>query len=98
MRALPTAVAVLLLIASVAGAVGPVSAGAVAFPAVDEPAPDRPQVDDENRTFRTLSTANETPARAGTTVRGANLGSALDLSVDDADAAIETAAIVRAVE
>ena len=71
--------------------------------AADSAAPSRPQtgpsqVDRENLTFRTLSA----PAGADTPVSsaplGANLGPALSFSVDDADAAAETAAVVDRIE
>lgn len=107
MRALPAALAVLLLVASVAGAMAPAAAGGAtadpsdpvsdALDALDD-GPDRSQVDEANRTFRTLSTPADAEPRVGTTTRGANLGSSLGFSVDETDAAFETALVVQRIE
>jgi len=112
---------VLLLLASIAGAVSPAAvAGAVADPVGEgtesvagntEPAaasvaptvenaadaldgadgdPDRPQVDAENLTFRTLSTPIGVATRVESGSRGANLGSSVGFAVGETDAAMET--------
>lgn len=65
--------------------------------------PSRPQtgpsqIDESNLTFRTLSAPADADSRIGSDLRGANLGSALSFSVADADAAVETAAIVDRIE
>ena len=63
-----------------------------------EEAPERSQVDPANRTFRTLGTPGGVEARAGSSVRGANLGSSIGFAVDGTDAAMETAAVVQQIE
>ena len=129
MRALPLSLAMLLLLASIAGAVSPAAvAGAVADPVGEgtesvagntEPAaasvaptvenaadaldgadgdPDRPQVDAENLTFRTLSTPIGVATRVESGSRGANLGSSVGFAVGETDAAMETAAVVQRIE
>jgi hypothetical protein len=129
MRALPISLSVLLLLASIAGAVSPAAvAGAVADPVGEgtesvagntEPAaasvaptvenaadaldgadgdPDRPQVDAENLTFRTLSTPIGVATRVESGSRGANLGSSVGFAVGETDAAMETAAVVQRIE
>lgn len=108
MRALPITLALLLLLAPVAGAVSPAAvAGAVAEPAsegtavgLDGPdgAPDSPQVDPANLTFRTLSTPSDVDTRFGSGDRGANLGSSIGFAVDETDAAMQTAAAVERIE
>jgi len=125
MRALPISLAMLLLLAPIAGAVSPAAvAGAVADPAPAtgsaaegtdstaasvEPAAiggfdatgtdrDRPQVDSENLTFRTLSAPSDVDTRFGSGSRGANLGSSVGFAVDETDAAMETAAVVQRIE
>ncbi|AZQ13676.1 Ig-like domain-containing protein [Halorubrum sp. PV6] len=60
--------------------------------------PERSQVDPANRTFRTLGTPGGVEARAGSSVRGANLGSSIGFAVDGTDAAMETAAVVQQIE
>ncbi|GAB7010184.1 DUF7094 domain-containing protein [Halorubrum trueperi] len=60
------------------------------------PAPQ--QVDDANLTFRTLSTPDGVESRTGSTARGANIGPSLDFSVDEANAAMETAGVVQRIE
>lgn len=64
----------------------------------NEEAPARSQLDPANRTFRTLSTPSGADTRAGSSVRGANLGSSVGFAVDQTDAAMETAAVVQQVE
>ncbi|KDS92205.1 hypothetical protein FK85_00995 [Halorubrum saccharovorum] len=118
MRALPISLAVLLLLAPIAGAMSPAAvAGEVADPAtatgsiaegtgsvaggLDSTTDgdlDRPQVDSENLTFRTLSTPSGVDTRFGSGIRGANLGSSVEFSVDETDAAMETAAVVQRIE
>ena len=107
MRALPAVLAVLLLVAPVTGAVAPAVAsgptvdveGSVsdALDALDDRT-DRPQVDAENRTFRTLSMPADAEPRIGSTTHGANLGPSLGFAVDETDAAVETAAVVQRIE
>jgi hypothetical protein len=128
MRALPiAAVAVLLIVAPVAGVTAP---GAVS-PSVDSvesadsappAAPDlpaapaspgssmssadpmaaadqpAPQLETTNLTLRTLSTPPGAETRVGTYARGPDLGSALGFATADADAAVETAAVVDRIE
>jgi len=129
MRALPLSLAMLLLLASIAGAVSPAAvAGAVADPVgegtesaagnaesvaasvdptIENAADaldgadgdrDRPQVDTENLTFRTLSTPSGVDTRVESGSRGANLGSSVGFAVDETDAAMETAAVVQRIE
>ncbi|WP_418284118.1 DUF7094 domain-containing protein [Halorubrum sp. DTA46] len=131
MRALPVVIVVVLLIAPIAGAIGPVAAGGVGTASTDagaqdthtatedtptvvsavgatatergalgEPdeSADRPQVDEANLTFRTLSTPADAEARVGISRHGANLGSSVSFAVDETDAAMETAAVVRRIE
>jgi hypothetical protein len=110
MRALQiAAVAVLLLVAPVAGVTAP---GAV--PQSAEPASGAdssasadstvtagqvtPQVDRANLTLRTLSTPTEAETRVSTSTRGPDLGSSLGFATADADAAVETAAVVDRIE
>ena len=129
MRALPISLAVLLLLAPIAGAVSPAAvagaatvpptaaegtdsattdvaaagaaspsentAGALGGPTGD---PDRPQVDAGNLTFRTLAAPSDVDTRSGSERRGANLGPSVGFAVDEADAAMETAAIVQRIE
>jgi len=136
MRALQISLAVLLLLAPIAGAVSPAAvagaatvpptaaegtdsasggvdsvttdvaaagaaspsentAGALGGPAGD---PDRPQVDAGNLTFRTLAAPSDVDTRSGSERRGANLGPSVGFAVDEADAAMETAAIVQRIE
>jgi len=57
-----------------------------------------PQVDRANLTFRTLSTPSGAETRVGTYSRGPDLGSSLGLATADADAAVETAAVVSRIE
>ncbi len=91
---------------AVVGGSGPVeidSADPVAVDSADPVAPSRPQtgpsqIDRENLTFRTLSAPADADPRVGSVLRGANLGPALSFSVDDADAAAETAAVVDRIE
>jgi len=111
MRAPPVVLVVVLLIAPIAGAIAPVAAGGAdtaatsgdestavsALSGTDAPT-DRPQVDEANLTFRTLSTPTDADPRVGTSTRGANLGSSLSLAVDETDAAMETAAVVQRIE
>ena len=105
MRALPIAVvAVLLLVAPVAGVTAP---GAVS------PSPDptqssaptsttagqtTPQIDTANLSLRTLSTPIGATTRVSTYTRGPDLGSSLGFASADADAAFETAAVVDRIE
>ncbi|WP_128904214.1 DUF7094 domain-containing protein [Halorubrum amylolyticum] len=128
MRALPIALAALLLIAPIAGAVSPAAVvGAVPDSDAGDAAPDSAaagdaapdsasvdatagalapaepdgehrQVDEGNLTFRTLSTPDGVDARTGGGVRGADIGSSLGFAVDETDAAMETAAVVRRIE
>ncbi|WP_050031884.1 Ig-like domain-containing protein [Halorubrum halophilum] len=118
MRALPISLAVLLLLAPIAGAMSPAAvAGEVADPAtatgsiaeetgsvaggLDSTTDgdlDRPQVDSENLTFRTLSTPSGVDTRFGSGIRGANLGSSVEFAVDETDAAMETATVVQRIE
>ncbi|MDZ5812251.1 hypothetical protein U4E84_12950 [Halorubrum sp. AD140] len=116
MRALPVAVAMLLLVVPIAGAMSPGAAGSAppasvgtdatvagtgvsVFDAADaSQASDPRQVDESNLTFRTLSSPPDADVRIGGGARGANLGSSLSLSVGDADAAVETAAVVDRIE
>ncbi|WP_144924387.1 DUF7094 domain-containing protein [Halorubrum salsamenti] len=108
MRALPISLAVLLLLAPIAGAVSPAAAaGAPPHPAaesaigaldgVDEDR-DRPQVDTGNLTFRTLSTPVDVDTRFGSERRGADLGSSIGFAVDETDSAMETAAVIERIE
>lgn len=123
MRALPAVFVLLLVLAPIAGAVGPVAAGGSdaldpaaaggsdADPSIaattsepvltsdtaDAPA-DRPQIDEANLTFRTLSTPADASSRVEIGPRGANLGSSLSFGVDETDAAMETAAVVQRIE
>lgn len=84
----------------------PVAADSIAAGSADPVAPVAPprpqtgpsQVDRENLTFRTLSAPADADPRVSSVSRGANLGSALSFSVDDAGAAAETAAVVDRVE
>lgn len=85
---------------AVVGATDPVAADSVGSAAVD---PSRPQtgpsqIDESNLTFRTLSAPVDADARVASAPRGANLGPALSFSVDDVDAAVETAAVVDRIE
>ncbi|QWC19544.1 hypothetical protein [Halorubrum sp. 2020YC2] len=57
-----------------------------------------PQVDRANLTLRTLSTPSGAETRVGTYARGPDLGSSLGFATADADAAVETAAVVRRIE
>ena len=143
MRALPVVIAVLLLVAPIAGAIAPAAVGGVgatdgsdtaaaasdtpetavadvpmdasrADPARIDPSGaasgspaqasgspaqiDRSEIDEANRTFRTLSTPPDATPRVGITTRGANLGSSLSFAVDETDAAMETAAVVQRIE
>ncbi|ELZ37800.1 hypothetical protein C471_11881 [Halorubrum saccharovorum DSM 1137] len=141
MRALPISLAVLLLLAPIAGAVSPAAvAGAVVDPpaatdfdaedtgsdaigvepavgvestavGVDPPVGsavdpldvdgvdrDRPQVDPENLTLRTLSSPVDVDTRFGSGTRGANLGPSVGFAVGETDAAMETAAVVQRIE
>ncbi|TKX86405.1 hypothetical protein EXE43_08530 [Halorubrum sp. SS5] len=128
MRALPiAAVAVLLVVAPVAGVTAPgavppsvdpaesadsappaapdlpaapASPGSSASPAdptaaAGQPAP---QIETTNLTLRTLSTPPGAETRVGTYARGPDLGSALGFATADADAAVETAAVVDRIE
>ncbi|ELZ50398.1 hypothetical protein C464_02320 [Halorubrum coriense DSM 10284] len=112
MRALQIAVvALLLLVAPVAGVTAP---GAVSQPvgpasaadstaAADSPSPAAPgqtttQIDAANLTLRTLSTPIGAETRVSTYGRGPDLGSALGFATADADAAFETAAVVDRIE
>jgi len=81
----------------------PVVVDPVAVGSADPIAPSRPQtgpsqIDRENLTFRTLSAPADADPRVSSALRGANLGPALSFSVDDADAAAETAAVVDRIE
>ncbi|RLM71465.1 hypothetical protein DVK05_00895 [Halorubrum sp. Atlit-8R] len=128
MRALPiAAVAVLLIVAPVAGvtapgAVSPSVAPAESADSAPPAAPDlpaapaspgssaspadptaaagqpAPQLETTNLTLRTLSTPPGAETRVGTYVRGPDLGSALGFATADADAAVETAAVVDRIE
>ena len=75
---------------------GPASAAGSSPAAVGQTT--APQVDRANLTLRTLSTPPGATARVGVYSRGANLGSSLGLATADADAAVETAAVVDRVE
>ncbi|TKX63416.1 hypothetical protein EXE48_00035 [Halorubrum sp. ASP1] len=57
-----------------------------------------PQLETTNLTLRTLSTPPGAETRVGTYVRGPDLGSALGFATADADAAVETAAVVDRIE
>lgn len=103
MRALPIAVvAVLLLVAPAAGVTAPGSVSShgsdtgVTAPGTEQTTSQ--QVDAENLTLRTLSTPVDAETRLGTYSRGADLGSSLGVATDDADAAVETAAVVQRIE
>jgi hypothetical protein len=102
MKALPALLAILLLIVPVAGttapAVGSASPAAIEAPGSAQPQTGASQIDRENLTFRTLSSPIDADSRVGSAPRGANLGPALSFSVADADAAVETAAIVDRIE
>ena len=133
MRALPVAVAVLLLLVPVAGtslstgpgptapaattaptdarappadarapvsslATGPVEADSTPSVSAGLDAPAPRQASGENRTFRTLSVTDGGPVRVESATRGANLGPALDVAVDETDAAMETASLVERVD
>ena len=109
MRALPiAAVAVLLLVAPVAGvaapgavapATGPAGFAGSSPPADSSPSADSvPQIDRANLTLRTLSTPAGAETRVSTYVRGPDLGSSLGFATVDADAAVETAAVVDRIE
>ncbi|MFW5999932.1 MAG: DUF7094 domain-containing protein [Halorubrum sp.] len=129
MRALPiAAVAVLLLVAPVAGVALPDAGSQSSDPAPSpdsSPSPDptlstdrsppgeaaspavppstaagqaTSQVDPENLTLRTLSTPSGAETRSTNYARGPDLGSSLGFATDDADAAVETAAVVDRIE
>ena len=122
MRALPVAVAVLLLVVPVAGTTSPPSGSeSPAIAAVPGPIPldsdgsadsadiaepaetpqlanESSQIDESNLTFRTLSAPTGTDSRVASAPRGANLGPALSFSAADAEAAVETAAVVDRIE
>lgn len=57
-----------------------------------------PQVDRANLTLRTLSTPPGAETRVATYSRGPDLGSSLGFATADADAAVETAAVVSRIE
>ncbi|WP_434522896.1 DUF7094 domain-containing protein [Halorubrum sp. AS12] len=57
-----------------------------------------PQIDRANLTLRTLSTPSGAETRVSTYTRGPDLGSSLGFATADADAAVETAAVVRRIE
>ena len=110
MRALQiAAVAVLLLVAPVAGVAAPGAVPQSAEPASaadSSPPADpaasagqvTPQVDRANLTLRTLSTPTGAETRVSTSTRGPDLGSSLGFATADADAAVETAAVVDRIE
>ena len=113
MRALPVVVAVLLLVVPVAGTTSPAFGsdstaiaevpGSVPVDTADPIEPPRlpndpSQVDESNLTFRTLSVPAGADPRVASAPRGANLGPALSFSVADAEAAVETAAVVDRIE
>ncbi|WP_144799709.1 DUF7094 domain-containing protein [Halorubrum depositum] len=85
---------------AVVGATDPVAADSVDSAAVDPSRhqTDPSQIDESNLTFRTLSAPVDADARVASAPRGANLGPALSFSVDDVDAAVETAAVVDRIE
>ena len=72
-----------------------VPSASVAAPAIRSGVP---QVDGGDRTLRTLSTPVDAAVRAGSYDRGADLGSSLGFATADADAGVETAAVVERVE
>jgi len=79
--------------------VGSADSPGAAEPVEPPPLPNGPsQVDESNLTFRTLSAPTGTDSRVASAPRGANLGPALSLSVADAEAAVETAAVVDRIE
>lgn len=57
-----------------------------------------PQVDGDDRTLRTLSTPVDVAVRTGSYEQSADLGSSLGFATADADAGVETAAVVERVE